>query len=1254
MLADVLAKVEPRWLGEPIEGLPQLLVVIAPPLYGSTTYCTTADAHGLTVDGGALRRGGRRAERLLKRAQTTGCFLEYNDYVYSGVVGALSKLSGSVVLLPEHPSRLGLDLSGYNVAVVGAAPLDSAQLRHRCGGDIMKYGLAVASNRVHLNALVNKEYPALSLDKLFAILNSVRPGRNDRLAPALPGLRLVNTDCYGRLVFRGQSLLHAALSQRKMLTRPAAASAGCEWLWTLSSYDDVTIDADTAEALHRLSELRAIPSSVLCKVYKTCFSNIVPGHVWRYGVSERAKWVWSGVRDLFSDIRSSTRRRARRGLSVVYSEQVSVTRGLTDDQSKAIDDFMRVPGYAGRLAADPTLWGDLAAKAASAGGPGCNKVLRILFPCTSQQLTIRETYDASVVFAALRDTDSAFASLLAKRALGLGGQCVARLGLFYLSGTTGKSLVSSMIRHGWLDYGLEELEQLGKAVHAVVRSSGALNILPLGVTVDDADSALYMQLLSGRYDFQDLDVSGELVDRMKLNPTKIINTKSGPSAQLFKTLVDESLGQDRRRAAHVMHRHGQETLMDMLAYYGKYSATGSCKALRGKLSVMWEGREHAVDSPSKVAWLANLDEQQVIEVVADVCNGIETTGVRKTESGKLRMLLPAPEAHWLAETLAIMDSERAVFGPVRQVALEKTKFETLHGLLQRLNWVKAGLTVAAEDFEDFNILQDYESMRADYIALASEIASVCGLPTISTRMSKDMSLPAIAAASCLILAAAFDNMRARDVSDPTKWYQLVRGLWSGWRSTMWFNTRYNKAYTHAVQRGVEAEYGFPTLKDFYIVGDDSLLATLSEFEGLRRLEAYDRSNLASQAVKQMVDDSQAELTRIMHRADGSVKGSLVRAICNGASNDMQGSRVVPGPHMAQSLKTQIHMWVRRGFDYSAAERLLNVAVKYWVKLRVRRSGSDSAVNVTIPDAVVRGSVRTGGLGVAMPGVLPPDLKLPVSLGKSKVRDDIVRAVGKQWQMRNLQVAAHITQQRFAGYGLTIDNDTILNALRGGVYGSNTPTVLSMLADQADHGEWEIAIAAWSERGGAQLGFVDCKAVPSELVEAVDVGMQRVGRVYKELSNSAEVPSDLVRWTSPWSNASALDAIALGPSAGAPGALATVRRNGKKVSRAEVANMLSGRSRALADLHLQVGSMATQFIEGKVSKPLSVGLVSPAHYVLVDLALTEVVGYLRHIMEGSKLMFDLTNTTGARMLSQACALIERKIAADPILGMQQAF
>jgi hypothetical protein len=1254
MLADVLAKVEPMRLAAPIDGLPHLLVVIAPPLYGSTTYCNTVDVNGLAIDGGALRRRGRRADQLLARCQTSGCFLEYNDYVHSGVVGALSKLSGCVLMLPEHPARLGLDLSGYNVGLVGASPLDNSQLRVRSNGDLVKYGLAVASNRVHINSLINKEYPSMSMDMLFVYLNSASAKYGHRTVPVLPGLRLVSTDCYGRLVFRGQSLLHAALSKRKMLTKPAAASSGCEWLWLIDAHEDVTIDADTAEALHRLSELKAIPSSILCKVYKTCFSDIVPGHVWRYGVSEKARWVWSGVRDLASDIARNVRRRARLGLSVVYNERVSVCRGITDTQSKAVDEFMGVPGYGSRLATEPGLWADIASKAASLGGPGCNKVLRILFPCTSQQLTIRETYDVGVVFASLREKDKAFAALLAKRALGLGGQCVARLGLYYLSGATGKALVSSMIRHGWLDYGLEEFEQLGKAVHAVVRSSGALDILPLGVTVTDADSAMYMQLLSGRYDFHDLDVSGELVDRMKPNPTKVINTKSGPSELLFKTLVDQSLGQDRRRAAHVMHRHGQEKLMDLLAYYGKYSATGSCKSLRGKLSVMWEGREHDVDSPSKVAWLANLDEQQVIEVVADVGSGIETTGVRKTESGKLRMLLPAPEAHWLAETLAIMDSERAVFGPVRQVALEKTKFETLHGLLQRLSWVKSGLTVAAEDFEDFNILQDYESMRADYIALASEIASVCGLHDVSTRMSKDMSLPAIAAASCLILASAFDSMRARDVADHSKWYQLVRGLWSGWRSTMWFNTRYNKAYTHAVQRGVEVEYGFPELKDYYIVGDDSLLATTSEFEGLRRLEAYDRSNLASQAIKQMVDDGQAELTRIMHRADGSVKGSLVRAICNGASNDMQGSRVVPGPHMAQSLKTQIHMWVRRGFDYSAAERLLNVAVKYWVKLRVRRHDSDSASNVAIPDAIIRGSVQTGGLGVTMPGVLPPDLKLPVVLGKSKVRDEIVRAVGKQWQMRNLHVAAHMTQQRFAGHGLTIDNDTILNALRGGVYGSNTPTMLSMLADQADHGEWELAINDWLERGGSRLGYLEVKAAPRELAKAVEAGMERVGRVYKELSHCAEVPSDLVRWTSPWSNASALAAIALGPSAGAPGALDTVRRQGKKVSRAEVANILCGRSRALADLHMQVGSMANQFIEGKVSKPLSVGLVSPAHYVLVDLALTEVVGYLRHEMEGSKLMFDLTNTAGARMLSQACALIERKIVADPVLGLQQAF
>ena len=192
------------------------------------------------------------------------------------------------------------------------------------------------------------------------------------------------------------------------------------------------------------------------------------------------------------------------------------------------------------------------------------------------------------------------------------------------------------------------------------------------------------------------------------------------------------------------------------------------------------------------------------------------------------MLLPGSEVHWLIETLALMNSESVVFSDDTEYALENTRVEELHGMVRRLDWLRQAACVClAQDFDDFNILHDHEAMAKDYRRLGMRILRHMNVDTTALRSTVNTKTPlAVISGLCALLAAdGLSQLYARDLcgdGELQEYTHLIRGLWTGWRSTMWYNTRFDHAYSKVVVNNVCKYYGFEqqSLESYYI-GDDS-------------------------------------------------------------------------------------------------------------------------------------------------------------------------------------------------------------------------------------------------------------------------------------------------------------------------------------------------------------------------------------------------------------------------------------------------
>jgi hypothetical protein len=273
-----------------------------------------------------------------------------------------------------------------------------------------------------------------------------------------------------------------------------------------------------------------------------------------------------------------------------------------------------------------------------------------------------------------------------------------------------------MVKRGWMAGGVERYGKLAKSMHAVVRSAGSSWCPPLDLPHGlSPDPLLYLHLLGGRCDMNVLTNDEDLTAREVMGRPKTLPTPSGPSEKAFVDAFARQIEDDRIQVHRTVMRHRGETLDDLLANFVKHGASGSCKRLRGKVTIRYQGEEFAVNNPSKLLWMARLSANDVVEIIHEFAeNPVRTVAVKKVEPLRLRLMLPGPEAHWLVEMLALLDGEKGLFRKDPQLEINQQPFQALSNVVDRLSWIaqlKHGsawqllartLTAYCQDFDDFN------------------------------------------------------------------------------------------------------------------------------------------------------------------------------------------------------------------------------------------------------------------------------------------------------------------------------------------------------------------------------------------------------------------------------------------------------------------------------------------------------------------------------------------------------------------------
>jgi septum formation topological specificity factor MinE len=462
---------------------------------------------------------------------------------------------------------------------------------------------------------------------------------------------------------------------------------------------------------------------------------------------------------------------------------------------------------------------------------------------------------------------------------------------------------------------------------------------------------MYLQLLTGRFRFGHLDFSEELASRAQ--PATPINDHAyGCEAGTFENLVGNVADYIATLYADGCMAQADKSIEDFCADFLSWSTSGSAPS-KGLYVADQDGNSYSTSGGSKVAQLNTMGVQGILDCFGDrpQCVGQPT---HKYEAGKLRMLLPGPLKHWIMESIALWGGEGHVLRSIDNITMEQNSFVEFSQMTMRMTSSMCGLVRACSDYADYNILHTFKRMQMLWYKQARAIAGKLSLPAC-TEITSARTMTDFMQIACRWCASALNRVSAK--LPDGQLVELVRGLWSGWRSTMYINVTYNFAYTTAQRLMFIRRYGIDPLSRYNVLGDDMEGDSPSLWTALKFVSLVDELGLDAQADKQMVSLRRAEYLRLMYREGPTVCGSYCRAIAGQTSGDTQTSPRYAGIRSVQNVNEGINRCIRRGGNLERLERMRNIAVKFWSV--VEMNGQKYRPKAS----VLRSPAWLGGMGV---------------------------------------------------------------------------------------------------------------------------------------------------------------------------------------------------------------------------------------------------------------------------------------------------
>jgi len=552
---------------------------------------------------------------------------------------------------------------------------------------------------------------------------------------------------------------------------------------------------------------------------------------------------------------------------------------------------------------------------------------------------------------------------------GFGGQATAGVIVASTLSPDHTRIYNSVVHKGYTEHGLQYVIEILKEVHNVVRRSMCSWVPCLDLNDGDVDpmNLMYVQSVLGRFSFNQLSSTDEIQSRTVFGRPQTVWDGREWSEVAFDRLMADQMAYTAKVFADGFKHKSHWSAQDFHARLSAFGTSGSTsKAPAYVVKDVRTGKD-AVFGKTKNTWVDSLSTEYISNLLLNVVPRIRGTGVDKYEAYKQRLLLPGPPLHWLIESIVLFGGESNVYRTSPDIMLEQGNLEELVEMTRRLCLTgENGEFAIASDYKDHNLIHSHRNLKSAWIAIARALDPRVEKWDISWQ---DGHYREFAAAASIWAAAAISDIAAAGKLNPGKYYELVRGLWTGWRSTTFHNTLFNRYYRESTCESFRRMYGYMPLVWSQILGDD-MTGQLAggEWTGLRFLEIIDKSGLDAQDVKQMMASNKTEFLRLTYSDGNSIRGSANRAVASLISTDAQVNPPKHGPETARSINEQIHLLCRRsGGNWCEAWR--DTLTSFWASVTVPGIKGNN-ITVSPPLNLLHAPQAAGGLGCHHLGAPP--------------------------------------------------------------------------------------------------------------------------------------------------------------------------------------------------------------------------------------------------------------------------------------------
>uniref|UniRef100_A0A8F5AI13 RNA-directed RNA polymerase n=1 Tax=Rhizoctonia solani phlegivirus 5 TaxID=3162549 RepID=A0A8F5AI13_9VIRU len=562
-----------------------------------------------------------------------------------------------------------------------------------------------------------------------------------------------------------------------------------------------------------------------------------------------------------------------------------------------------------------------------------SSALRCLYPETDASIMLRARAQPKLVaefmIALHADRPTTLGRFISIAEQHIHGQSIVGfmgIMLYFLASQPRSNVIDALAAGGTFSHGMKHADNVLKPMHEDVRRAALVPNWAAALGVTEYTDLMYMTTIMGRYYNVTLADDGSVVSRTKFPGVHTASTDGETfDYETHMQTMDLVLDKLEHAAFNAISEKRHKTAADFHADFLSVASAGSAASGKAEL-------EH-VESDARMNKRAWLNELQLDDILGLVNRdpAVISNAVNKVELNKIRQLLPGPVWHWLGECIVLWGVEKEAFRADPYIALEKSPTTKLKRLIHRQhrNNLDPDRTTLDMDYADFNITHMISDMQKIYRTIKK--AAVRASTTEQTWGDTDYA--GFVSRTCDWLIDALEQLHMRADGGDGEIHHLVRGLWSGWRSTQFINTMENSNYFNQARLCLTETLGYDPIIFAEGQGDDMDAVLRSDVDALITVLYFQRCGHVMQPLKQLIGNYSSEFLRITAH-DGKLFGNLSRTIGSYCSSDLQAPEIENGPTAVQGCNMAVHTLVRRGMDEDVAEILRQVSIRRFSEIRV--------------------------------------------------------------------------------------------------------------------------------------------------------------------------------------------------------------------------------------------------------------------------------------------------------------------------------